>query len=107
VEAVVCDQPPDEVRLSELLNQRFGGTRNLYVAAYDAFAFQKTYYFHNKWPHRHVETGFHSNLLKKFNAKEKYVYVVLFADLFKKPFQEADPNGRFFRFSVGYSLFFN
>ena len=107
VEAVIRDQPPDEVRLSELLNQRFGGTRNLYVAAYDAFAFQKTYYFHNKWPLRHVETGFHSNLLKKFNANEKYVYVMIFADLFHKPFQEADPNGRFFRFSVSYSLFFN
>jgi 4-amino-4-deoxy-L-arabinose transferase-like glycosyltransferase len=105
-EATLIDPPSDELRLSELINQRYDG-RSLYVAAYDAFGFQKIFYFRDRWKNRRVETGFHANLLKKFNPNEKYVYVVTLADDFRKQFEKADPRGRFSRFSVGYSLFAN
>ena len=29
------------------------------------------------------------------------------ADAFREKFQKADPNGRFYHFSIGYSLFAN
>ena len=106
VEAVARDPAPDELRLSELINQRFDG-RNLYVAAFDSFAFQKILYFNNKWPNRRVETTFHDHLLKRFNPNEKYVYVMILADAFRERFRKADPNGRFYRFSISYSLFAN
>lgn len=105
-EALIRDPESDELRLSELINQRYDG-RSLYVAAYDAFGFQKIFYFRDRWKNRRVETGFHANLLKKFNPNEKYVYIVTLADDFRKQFEQADPRGRFSRFSIGYSLFAN
>ncbi len=106
VEATLIDPPSGELRLSELINQRYDG-RPLYVAAYDAFGFPKVFYFRDRWKNRRVETGFHASLLKKFNPNEKYVYVVTLADDFRKQFEKADPRGRFFRFSADYSLFAN
>ncbi len=106
VEAVVRDQPSDELRLSEFVNQRYG-PRTFYVAAYDSFAFQKIFYFLDRWKNRHVETGFHHHLLEKFNRKEKYVYVMILGSAFREQFEKADPKGRYFRFSIGYSLFAN
>ncbi len=105
-EAVFRDPAPQELRLSELINQRFNG-RNLYVAAFDAFDFQRIFYFRDKWPGRRVETTFHEHLLKRFNRKEKYVYVMILADAFRERFLKADPNGRFYHFSISYSLFAN
>ncbi len=105
-EAVFRDPAPDELRLAALINQRFDG-RNLYIAAFDAFAFQKIFYFLDKWKSRHVETGFHVNLLRTLNRNEKYVYVMILGDAFRERFQKADPRGRYARFSVGYSLFAN
>ena len=104
VEAVVRDHAPDEFRLAQMLNQRFAG-RHVYVAAYDSFALQKVFYFLNKWPDRQIETGFHDNQLKKFNSNEKYVYVMILVDAFREKFRQADPNGRFYRFSEGYTPF--
>jgi hypothetical protein len=105
-EAVFLDQPADDLRLAELLNQRYGG-RNLYVAAFPAFGFQKIFYFRDKWKGRRVESDFHAKLLARLDPNEKYVYVVTLADFFRKRFEQADPNGRFVRFSTGYSLFAN
>ena len=47
------------------------------------------------------------NLLRNFNPKEKYVYVMTLGDVNRKLFEKADPKGRYFRFSVGYSIFAN
>jgi hypothetical protein len=105
-EAVFRDHSYDELRLAELLNQRYG-SRKLYVAAFPAYSFQKIFYFRDKWKDRQVESEFHDNLLKKFNPREKYVYVIILPDPFVQRFEKADPNGRFSRFSVGYSLFAN
>jgi 4-amino-4-deoxy-L-arabinose transferase-like glycosyltransferase len=106
VEAVFRDRPSDELRLSELLNQRFDG-RNLYVAAFRSFAFQKIFAFRDRWKNRRVESAYHDTLLKKFNRGEKYVYVMIFPDDFRKRFEKADPGGRFFRFSASYGVFAN
>jgi hypothetical protein len=105
-EAVFRDQPSDDLRLSELINQRFGG-RKLYVAAFQSFAFQKIFFFRDRWKNRPVESAYHSTLLQKFNRREKYVYVMIFADDFRKLFEEADSSGRFIRFSKNYGIFAN
>ena len=56
---------------------------------------------------RPIETGFHDNLLKKFNANEKYVYVIILPEPFRKRFEAADPKGRWTRFSNNCILFWN
>jgi Dolichyl-phosphate-mannose-protein mannosyltransferase len=104
-EAVFRDQSADDLRLAELLQHRYGG-RNLYVAAFPAFGFEKVLYFRGGWKGR-VETRFHDDLLKNFNRREKYVYVMIFGGDFQKRFEEADPSGRYSRFSTSYSLFAN
>jgi hypothetical protein len=106
VEATIRDIPADELRLSELINQRYDN-RNLYVGAFDAFAFQKIFYFRDRWKNRRIRTTFHDKLLQDFSRDEKYVYVMILGDVFRKRFQEADPKGRFIRFSQAYSLFVN
>jgi hypothetical protein len=105
-EAVFPEQSSDELRLAELLNQKYGG-RPLYVAAFPAFGFQKVFYFFDRWKGRRVETDFHAHLLERVDPRERYVYVITLAGDFRKQFEAADPNGRFTRFSVGYSLFAN
>ncbi len=106
IEAVCRDQPPDEPRVSEFVNQRYPA-RSLYVAAFNAFAFEKIFYFFDRSKNRHVQTGSHDNLLRAFNRNEKYVYVMIFGDAFRKSFEKADPRGRYFRLCVGYSVFAN
>jgi 4-amino-4-deoxy-L-arabinose transferase-like glycosyltransferase len=105
-EAVFRDRPSDDLRLSELINQRFGG-RKLYVAAFQSFAFQKIFYFRDRWKNRPVESAYHSTLLQKLNRREKYVYVMIFADEFRKRFEQADSSGRFIPFSKNYGIFAN
>jgi hypothetical protein len=41
------------------------------------------------------------------NPREKYVYLMIFPEVFEKPFREADPSGKFFLFSNGYATFAN
>lgn len=106
VEAVVHDPDSDELQLAALLNARYAG-RKVYVAAFDAFAFQRIFYFLDTSPGRKVQTGFHDNLLRTFNREEKYVYVMILGDAFREKFQKADPAGRYSRFSQTYSLFAN
>ena len=81
--------------------------RNVYVAAYDAFAYGKIFYFLDTSKNRRVETGFHDHLLRKLNPKRKYVYVLTLGDASRKRFEKEDPRGRYYRFSIGYSLFAN
>lgn len=106
VEATLIDPIYEDFRLADLVTQRYPG-RNLYVAGDPAHAFQKIFFFRDKSKNRHVETAYHDALLKKFDPHEEYVYVITLADDFRKRFEEADPNGRFVRFSIGYSLFAN
>lgn len=106
-DAVLRDPKPVEFQLSEFLNQRYG-PRRLSVAAFDAFFFEKLFYFRDRWKGlRKVETGFHHHLLDRFDKNEKYVYVMILGDDFRKEFERADPAGRYFKFSIGYSIFAN
>ncbi|HSS45042.1 MAG TPA: hypothetical protein VLO07_06840, partial [Thermoanaerobaculia bacterium] len=106
VEAVLRDQPAEELRLAELINQRFPN-RALYVAAYRSFAFQKIFFFQDSSKNRRVESAYHRRLLRRLHQDERYVYVVIFPDEFRGRFEQADPNGRFFRFSSFYGVFAN
>lgn len=104
-EAVARDGANGDLRMVEMLQQRYGG-RNLYVAAFPSFALDKLVYFRGGWKGR-VETDFHDKLLERFSAREKYVYVIILGGHFRSRFQEADPNGRFIDLPNGYSLFVN
>lgn len=105
-EAVFRDRPTYGLRLSELLNQRFAG-RRVYVAAFPGFAFDKILYFSEKGRHRQTKTAYHAALLKNFNPTEKYVYVVIFPQVFRESFEKADPRGHFFPISPDCILFAN
>ena len=106
VNAVLNDDPVGDLRLSNFLNQRYPD-RPIYVAAFRTFAFQRVFYFRDRRRNKHIESAFHRDLLKKLHPDEKYVYVMIFPDEFQKPFEQADPRGRFFRFSVNYGIFAN
>jgi hypothetical protein len=107
-EAAIRDAPFREMDLARLVNQRYPG-RRLYIAAFPNFGFGRIYYFSGPEARRRpkIETRYHSDLLLDLNRGEKYVCVMIFPDLFEKPFREADPSGKFFRFSNGYATFAN
>jgi hypothetical protein len=106
MEAVIHDQPSDDLRLARLLDQRYPG-RNLYVAAFGGFGLEKVLYFGMKHRPPKIETNYHENLLKVLKRNEKYVYVIIFPNDFNKKFENADPNGRLFQFSERESVFAN
>ncbi|MDQ2969968.1 MAG: glycosyltransferase family 39 protein, partial [Acidobacteriota bacterium] len=107
-EAAIRDVPFREMDLARLVNQRYPG-RPLYIAAFPNFGFGRIYYFSGPEARRRpkVETRYHSSLLLDLNRGEKYVYVMIFPELFEAPFKEADSRGKFFRFSNGYATFAN
>jgi hypothetical protein len=106
VEATLRDSPAAELRLSELINQRYP-KRPLYIAAFRSFAFQKIFYFQDRSMGREVKSAKALKFLKRFRRDEKYVYVMILPDEFRERFEKADPTGRFFRFSSFYAVFAN
>lgn len=107
VEAVWLDKPVEELRLARFVGLRYRG-RNAYVAAYGGFGFARVLYFFMKDPRpRTILTDYHENLLKAFDRKEKYVYLIIFPVEFDEKFRKADPNGRLFHFSRRWSVFAN
>jgi hypothetical protein len=107
-EAAIRDTPSREMDLARFVNQRYPG-RPLYIAAFPNFGYRRIYYFSGPEARRRpsVETQYHSSLLLNLNRREKYVYVMIFPDSFEKPFREADPRGKFFRFNNVYATFAN
>jgi len=107
-EAAIRDVPFREMDLARFVNQRYPG-RPLYVAAFPNHGYARIYYFSGPQARRRpkIDTRYHSSLLLDLNRGEKYVYVMIFPELFEKPFREADPRGKFFRFSNGYATFAN
>lgn len=79
--------------------------RNLYVASFPGYNFEKIYYFIDNT--RLVETDYHTNFLQRFNTKEKYIYVIIFPDVFNEKFQRKDPHGRIENFNNNFSLLYN
>lgn len=105
-EAIKRETVNPDLDLSAYINRYFPG-RNLYIAAYPGFGFEKTYYFAPGKNALRVITGYHSDLLAKFPIQEKYVYVILFPYDFNDKFREADPAGTIIPVSNQYSLFVN
>lgn len=91
---------------SDYVNKNFPA-RNVYVAAYPGYAFDKIYYFSRGKNAKSLHVEYHETLLGNFNRNEKYVYVVLFPDVFNDKFSHVDPDGRIINISESYSLFVN
>jgi hypothetical protein len=87
------NNPPDfeYVRLIDYIKQNYP-RRKIYVAAYPSFVLQKIYYFFDK--DAIIQTNYPNNFLMKFDAKNKYVYVILYPEIFNKAFENADSNGK-------------
>ena len=107
-EAAIRDVPFREMDLARFVDQRYPG-RPLYVAAFPNHGYARIYYFSGPEARRRpkIDTRYHSSLLLDLNRGEKYVYVMIFPEVFETPFREADPRGKFFRFSNGYATFAN
>lgn len=96
----------ENLQLARYINQKFPN-RNIYVASFPGFAFEKSYYFSPNKRARTIQTDYHNNILKKFNPNEKYVYVIIFPEEFNEKFKKLDGKGTLIQFSENYSLFVN
>lgn len=87
------NNPPDfeYVRLISYIKQNYP-KRRIYVAAYPSFVLQKIFYFFDK--NSTIQTDFHDNLLVRFDAREKYIYIILYPEVFNSEFMKIDPNGK-------------
>lgn len=94
------------LKLSKYINRNFPH-RNVYVASFPSFAFEKIFYFSPGKTVNEIQTDYHDTFLKMFNPAEKYVYVIIFPDAFGKKFAQLDKNGRLINFSEYTSLFVN
>jgi len=98
------------LNVSSYINNNFPN-RNVYVASYPGFAFEKMYYFAPNKAAKKIETNFHDYFLKNFNPNEKYVYVIIFPENYVQKFIDLDPNGRIIKFTytndIFYTLFVN
>lgn len=94
------------IRLAQYINTNFPN-RNIYIASFPYFAFEKILYFIRKDKSKNVLTDYHANLLARFDKDEKYVYVIIFPEVFNAQFKVKDANGKIINFSQTYSLFVN
>jgi 4-amino-4-deoxy-L-arabinose transferase-like glycosyltransferase len=96
----------ENIKLSKIIIEKFP-KRNIYIASFPGFVFEKTFYFVETSPRRKIKTDYHINLLNSFNNHEKYIYIIIFPEVFNSKFQEKDPIGKIIYFSSQYSLFVN
>lgn len=94
------------LKLASYVNKNFPD-RNLRIASFPGFHFEKIYYFSEMKNAITVGTRYHQGYLDNFNPDEKYVYVIIFPNDFNSKFQEKDPNGKIFKFDDYFSLFVN
>jgi hypothetical protein len=80
----------EDIRVAFYLKEHFSG-RAVRVAAFPGF--QLEYALRFFLPGTPVETDYHDNFLRRFDASHGYVYVVLFPGQFSRRFQKADPAG--------------
>lgn len=92
--------------VSEYINKHFPN-RNIYVAAYPGFSFDKIYYFSRGKNAKKIHTDYHEALLKNYIDDEKYVYVILFPEEFNGKFMAANKNGNVINVTKDFSLFVN
>lgn len=96
----------NDVALSKLIIEKYPN-RNIYVATFPGFVFEKVFYFLDKPPRRKIRTDYHINFLNNFNKHEKYLYIIIFPESFNNEFREKDPSGTIIKYSGQYSLFIN
>lgn len=104
--SVVKENYHESIKLSDLINQNYPD-RNIYIASFPGFVFEKIYYFSKNKKIKSIKTDYHDNFLNNFNQEEKYVYIYIFPQDFDVKFQKIDPNGMIIPFSSSYSLFVN
>jgi hypothetical protein len=105
-EIAAGEMAPDDMFLASWVNTRYPD-RTLYVAAFSNHAYEKLAYFVRPRRESPTVTGYHAKLLKKLDPTERYVYVVIFPNAFERPFQQADPRGRFHHYRADWGLFVN
>jgi hypothetical protein len=104
--AMIPESDFDDLRLARFLDEQYPG-RPLYVAAFPTYAFERFYHFARVRRDRRVTSDYHSTLLKSFDPRRKYVYVITLPATFEAQFARRDPHGRIIHFSAGLSLFVN
>jgi hypothetical protein len=105
-EATRSESYYEGLRLARLINRDFPD-RDVYVAAFPSFGFERCYYFAPGKNARRIVTDYHKAFLENFNPDEKYLYVITIPKDFDEKFARLDPRGRIIRFSPNYSLFVN
>lgn len=104
--ATLAENDNQSLKLISYINKNFPN-RNLYIASFPGFAFEKIFYFSLKKKVKNIKTSYHNDLLNEFSPNEKYIYVIIFPDIFNNKFKEKDKNGKIINFSREYSLFIN
>ena len=95
-----------ELGMGLFINSNFPN-RNLYIASFPGFSYEKIYYFIPGKNAKSIRTDYHDRFLNNFNRKEKYLYILIYPEEFSSDFQQADPRGRIFNYTDDYSLFVN
>lgn len=96
----------ESIFISDYINKHYPN-RNIYIASYPGFGFDKVYYFSKGKNAKSVITDYHRIFMENFHPNEKYVYAIIFPDVFNSKFASLDSNGRIINISKGYSLFVN
>lgn len=104
--SVAPENQNENLRLAKLISTNYP-RRNLYIASFPGYAFEKIFSFVEPAANRKVITDYHINLLNRFNSQEKYVYVIIFPESFYEKFQRKDKNGKIINFSNSFSIFVN
>lgn len=94
------------LQLARYINQNFP-YRHIKVASFPGYNFDKYYYFSPNKRFMSITTDYHANLIKSFSAHEKYLYVIIFPEVFSQKFAELDPRGKLIPFTDSYSIFVN
>jgi hypothetical protein len=94
------------VKLTNYLQTNYPD-RNIYVAAFPSYNFEKLFYFLKGNSNQKIFTEYHQYFLNNFDPKEKYLYVIIFPDAFEKQFKALDSKGKIIKFSKDYDLFVN
>src|SRR3989338_2136506 len=100
--SVLSEENANVLRIAKFINDKYTG-RNLYIASFPGFAFEKIYYFSEGRKAPRIVTDYHDNLLKSFDKGKKYVYVIIFSDVFNEKFKNIDPAGKIIQFPENYS----
>lgn len=96
-----------DIAVAAYINKNYPG-RNLYIASFPGYVFEKTYYFSPGKNALRVKTAYHNDLLAQFNPQEKYIYLIIFPGDFNNKFLEKDPaGGKIIPLSQQYGLFVN